>query len=141
VWDSFADVTFGGVVSGFTQGYLGKVALNGFQATLNSPGVSLTAFYSFTNSILNKVIVQGADGNFYGVLPYDSYDPYVGQIGDGSIYQVTPSGSFTTLYSFGSVINTFGTPLDGANPDGLVLGTDGNFYGTTQNGGYVTNVV
>ena len=36
----------------------------------------------------------------------------------------------TTLYSFGS------TPGDGASPQGGVIqGTDGNFYGTTEDGG------
>ena len=36
----------------------------------------------------------------------------------------------TNLYSFGS------SPLDGIDPSaGLVQGNDGNFYGTTQDGG------
>lgn len=43
---------------------------------------------------------------------------------------------FKTLYSFGSLVDTNGTPLDGANPvASLVRGDDGNFYGTTQYGG------
>jgi uncharacterized repeat protein (TIGR03803 family) len=37
----------------------------------------------------------------------------------------------TTLYSFGG--------SDGSNPNGLVQGTDGNFYGTTYRGGAYTN--
>jgi uncharacterized repeat protein (TIGR03803 family) len=50
---------------------------------------------------------------------------------------------FNTLYSFGSIMDTNGTPLDGANPvAGLVQGNDGYLYGTTQaggtNGGYGT---
>ena len=43
---------------------------------------------------------------------------------------------FTSLYSFGSVTDTNGTPLDGEGPyAGLVQGSDGNFYGTTAGGG------
>jgi len=44
---------------------------------------------------------------------------------------VTPAGDFTSLYSFCSVANC----TDGANPVGLILGADGNFYGVTAYGG------
>jgi uncharacterized repeat protein (TIGR03803 family) len=44
------------------------------------------------------------------------------------VYQITPSGNFTTLYPFDL--------SHGATPWGpLVQGTDGNFYGTTSKGG------
>src|ERR1035441_10019462 len=46
---------------------------------------------------------------------------------------------FTTLYSFGSVQDTNGNPLDGAIPvAGLVQGSDGYFYGTTAEGGTIS---
>jgi uncharacterized repeat protein (TIGR03803 family) len=46
----------------------------------------------------------------------------------GTVFMITTSGTLTTLYDFSG--------LDGQNPDGgLVLGTDGNFYGTTRFGG------
>jgi uncharacterized repeat protein (TIGR03803 family) len=55
-----------------------------------------------------------------------------GANGEGTVFKITPSGTLTTLYSFCS---GSGCP-DGANPyDGLVQGTDGNFYGTTYAGG------
>jgi uncharacterized repeat protein (TIGR03803 family) len=42
----------------------------------------------------------------------------------------------TALYSFGSVQDTNGVPLDGGSPvAGLVQGSDGYFYGTTEYGG------
>jgi len=48
--------------------------------------------------------------------------------GDGTVFKVTPSGTFTTLQSFCS---RSGCP-DGDFPQtGLVQATDGNFYGTT----------
>ena len=45
----------------------------------------------------------------------------------GTVYEMTPTGSITSLYSF--CLQT-GCP-DGKTPIGLALGTDGNFYGTT----------
>ena len=46
------------------------------------------------------------------------------------MFRISPSGSYTILYSFGSSHN------DGEYPyAGLVQGSDGNFYGTTYDGG------
>lgn len=71
-------------------------------------------------------LVQGLDGNFYGTTTYG------GAYGYGTIFTVTRGGTLTTLYSFCSQT---GCP-DGSNPvAGLVLGTDGDFYGTTMYGG------
>jgi uncharacterized repeat protein (TIGR03803 family) len=71
-------------------------------------------------------VTQGGDGNFYGTTfgggPND----------DGIIYKITPSGSFSTLYTFCSQTDCH----DGDYPEaGLILGSDGNFYGTTVSGG------
>ena len=70
-------------------------------------------------------LVQGRDGNFYGTT-WGGYN-------NGTVFKVTPSGTFTTLY-------TFSGGADGAHPlAGLIQGTDGNFYGTTSRGGSSTN--
>ena len=73
-------------------------------------------------------LVQGADGNFYGTAPNG------GPNSNGTVFAISPDGSFfTNVYSF-----TGGT--NGASPaGGLIVGTDGNFYGTTYSGG-VSNV-
>jgi uncharacterized repeat protein (TIGR03803 family) len=44
---------------------------------------------------------------------------------------ITPQGTMTTLHSFSA--------SDGATPNQLVLGIDGNFYGTTISGGTNTD--
>jgi uncharacterized repeat protein (TIGR03803 family) len=68
--------------------------------------------------------VQGGDGNFYGTTWAG------GTSTNGNVFQISPSGSYSNLYSFGSF------PNEGANPNaGLVQGSDGNFYGTTYFGG------
>ena len=69
-------------------------------------------------------LVQGTDSNFYGTTSDGGAD------GDGTVFQISPSGGYTNLYSFA------GHPNDGANPyAALVQGTDSNFYGTTSDGG------
>ncbi|MGO8670964.1 MAG: choice-of-anchor tandem repeat GloVer-containing protein, partial [Capsulimonadaceae bacterium] len=50
-----------------------------------------------------------------------------GSTGAGTIYQITSAGDLTTVYSFSST--------DGANPNALMQGSSGNFYGSTVNGG------
>jgi uncharacterized repeat protein (TIGR03803 family) len=74
--------------------------------------------------------VQGMDGNFYGTtnqggnIKICTYN----YGGCGVVYRITPSGKFKVIHTFDQT--------NGANPtDPLVLGTDGNFYGTTELGG------
>jgi uncharacterized repeat protein (TIGR03803 family) len=68
------------------------------------------------------LIAQGRDGNMYTTTPAG------GKHGIGTAFKITPGGTLTVLHSFTS---KEGTPLSG-----LVLGTDGNFWGTTYNGGH-----
>jgi len=75
-----------------------------------------------------SVLVQGFDGDLYGVTAAGG----VTGKNSGTIFKISPSGTFTTLYTFCAQT---GCP-DGAIPGAaLVLGTDGNFYGTTVYGG------
>jgi uncharacterized repeat protein (TIGR03803 family) len=72
-------------------------------------------------------LVQGTNGSLYGTT-YSG-----GSNLAGTVFSVTTSGTQTLLYSFK------GGTKDGSNPTGgLTLGTDGNFYGTTQQGGSAT---
>jgi uncharacterized repeat protein (TIGR03803 family) len=71
-------------------------------------------FYSYSG-----ILAQGRDGNLYGTLDGG------GTSNLGTVFTITPTGAITTLYNFSGP--------DGAYPaSGLTLGTDGNFYGTTQ---------
>jgi uncharacterized repeat protein (TIGR03803 family) len=75
-------------------------------------------------------LVQGTDGNLYGVTSAGGPSPLAG--GDGTIFKIAPSGSLTTIYDF----CLRGDCPDGAHPaGGLVLSTGGNFYGTAAQGG------
>jgi uncharacterized repeat protein (TIGR03803 family) len=96
-------------------------------------GQTLTTLATFpTYNTTPYGLVQGTDGNFYGTTAHG------GLFSQGSVFVVTPSGVLTTLYSFCAQQTT--TCPDGywASPN-LILGTDGNFYGTTQFGGTGVN--
>ncbi len=69
-------------------------------------------------------LVQGNDGAFYGVT-------YQGGTSNlGMVFKITSTGTLTILHNF------VGAPNDGTYPrSGLILGSDGNLYGTTLNGG------
>jgi len=82
-------------------------------------------------------LTLGTDGNFYGTTQGNGFcpNPY------GTVFKVTPAGKLTTLHVFPAP----STETDGAYPSGpLTLGADGNFYGTTAQGGttpYATGTV
>jgi len=77
-------------------------------------------------------LTQGPDGNYYGATQYDGSDDCNQVPGCGTIFKVSPQGNLTTLYTF-----CMEQPCtDGGSPwAGLLLGTDGDFYGTTYEGG------
>jgi uncharacterized repeat protein (TIGR03803 family) len=74
-------------------------------------------------------LVLGTDGNFYGATEGYSGN---GKINAGTVFKVTPTGTPTTLHVF---CTQTGCPDGDAPYAGLIQGTDGNFYGTTQGGG------
>jgi uncharacterized repeat protein (TIGR03803 family) len=72
-------------------------------------------------------LVQGTDGNLYGTTELGG-----GTTIFGTVFRVTPDGTLTSIYSFCSQPRC----ADGSSPyAGLLLGTDGNFYGATSLGG------
>jgi uncharacterized repeat protein (TIGR03803 family) len=67
-------------------------------------------------------LAQGPDGNFYGTAFYG------GLYKAGTFFKITPNGHFTLLYTF-----DFNSPQV---LGGVILATDGNFYGATYNSLY-----
>jgi uncharacterized repeat protein (TIGR03803 family) len=92
-----------------------------------TPSGKYTILYRFSGAppdggLPEAAPVEGTDGNFYGTA-YQG-----GEQAFGSVYKLTRSGKFSTLYSFDST-----TGVDLISP--LVQGSDGNFYGTASQGG------
>ncbi len=85
-------------------------------------------------------LVQGSDGNFYGTTEDGGAAGQCGPLGCGTIFRVTPTGAFMTLYTFCPQGNCGYNAPDGAHPlAALVQGADGSFYGTTEAGGSTAN--
>ena len=77
-------------------------------------------------------LVLGLDGSLYGVTQSGGPSTPGCPGGCGSVFKITTGGTLTTIYSFCSESEC----ADGVGPDaGLLLGTDGNFYGSTTGGG------
>jgi uncharacterized repeat protein (TIGR03803 family) len=112
-----------------------------------TPSGAETVLYSFVNvsgsldgNSPSGALMQGTDGNFYGTTTLG------GAYGQGTVFQVTPSGVVTVLHSFsgcydllneGAICGISGS-TDGAGPvGGLIQDSAGDLYGTTVNGGTV----
>jgi uncharacterized repeat protein (TIGR03803 family) len=91
------------------------------------PSGSFTTLYSFTGNdgfAPYAGLVQGGDGFFYGTTAYGG--PY----GRGTVFGMSTAGSLTMLNGFAA------DNCEGNTPSApLVQGNDGNFYGTTYEGG------
>ncbi len=93
-----------------------------------TPSGTLTKLFTFNEFNNPAWLIQGTDGNFYGTMAYGGSGQGCNGGSCGTVFKITPSGTLTTLHSFDK--------SDGGNPAaGLIQGTDGNFYGTTQYGG------
>ena len=101
-----------------------------------TPTGTLTALHSFKKSqeegnYPESGLIEGKDGAFYGTTTQGGGAvPGKGWVGSGTAFKITPAGEFTVLHRFPEKEG------DGKTPSGgLVEGSDGDFYGTTESGG------
>ena len=120
--DFYGTTTEGGSYNG---GTLFSISSSGVLTTLHffcSQGGTACSDGEYPKASL----LPASNGNLYGTTS-------TGGSGDaGTLFSITPSGTFTTLYSFCSQTLC----ADGVEPEAaLIFGKDGNLYGTTLNGG------
>jgi uncharacterized repeat protein (TIGR03803 family) len=116
-----------------------------------TPEGVLSVFYSFPYDTSTSTapdgwfpqagLVQGKDGNFYGVASEggtggEACADTTGLSGCGTVFKLTPSGTLTVLHSFCGGSGCGSLTTDGAEPTGrMVFAANGDLYGTTQIGG------
>ena len=106
-----------------------------------TPGGALTVLHDFcggygctglaTDGVLPLGrLALGPDGNLYGTTEQGGF--YDGLYNQGTIFRISLSGAYSIVHLFTGGVGTG----DGEDPGaGLTLGSDGNFYGTTEAGG------
>jgi uncharacterized repeat protein (TIGR03803 family) len=118
------DGSFYGTTSAGGTNNLGTV----FQVTSSGQLTSLYSFSGPDGANPYGGLVQGPDGFLYGTTANGGLTNGTNATGFGTVFQISTNGALNTLAYFNGT--------NGANPRGsLVLGPDGNYYGTTLAGG------
>ena len=122
----------GDIWSPLAQGRDGNIYVAGWSAYRMTPGGSFTKLHDFDwgkEGGNPQALTMGTDGNFY--LAMMEAGPGLGPDGpgpewaSGTLLKMTPSGTVTLLHSYPS-------PEGGGQPRQLIVGRDGNLYGTTD---------
>lgn len=116
-----------GALYGSTQA--GGVNGTGVLFRITMPG-TFSLLYTFPPAFTGgasspgKALVEGADGNLYGVTSFGGSQAVNGALGEGTLFMVSPAGAFVVLHSFDSP--------GPKRPSSLMRGRDGFLYGTTS---------
>jgi uncharacterized repeat protein (TIGR03803 family) len=114
---------YGTTFYGGTNGY-GTV----FEFATNGTLTTLVSFGKTNGAYPQAGLMRGADGNYYGTTSAGGAYTNLSGLGYGTVFKLGTNGALTTLVSFDGT--------NGASPEaGLIQGADGNFYGTTTQGG------
>ncbi len=128
----YGTTLYGGISSNGGYGTVYRITANG----------TFTLLYSFCSlsacsdgEYPRAAPVPGPDGNLYGTASLggaqNDFAP-CGPVGCGTVFKISPQGVLTTIYDFCSDAEC----SDGFDPtSALLLAPDGNFYGTSDDGG------
>jgi len=106
-------------------------ATHSVSAVEKTPSLPLQTLYTFTGGADGAnpyaTLIEDTSGNLYGTTMNGGSG--VGAEGYGVVFEVSPAGAETVLY-------TFTGGADGGYPSaGVIMDSKGNLYGTTQGGG------
>ena len=121
--------TRSGLLYGTTAGDSSGLGADSGSVFVISPRGELRTLYRFTGGADGAAptsLTEASDGNFYGRTSLG------GSSGNGTVFRMTPQGALTPLYAFTDSVSGGGSAL--------VEAPDGNFYGTSQDGGLVFRV-
>src|SRR5436190_1814412 len=109
---------------GTTSGSSGQQGLStAYSITSSGVFTTLHTFTAAEGQYVYAGLVQGTDGNFYGVACAGGANSW------GTIFKMTKAGAVTVLHNF--------TEGDGYEPGyPLIQASDGNFYGATFQSGF-----
>jgi uncharacterized repeat protein (TIGR03803 family) len=99
-------------------------------STAGVPGDTFLFDCETTGRVPVGRLVQGVDGDLYGTTVHGGiYNCGTGYCEDGVLYEVAPNFDYSVLYDFGGITG------EGTEPMGVILGSDGKFYGNDTAGG------
>jgi uncharacterized repeat protein (TIGR03803 family) len=102
-----------------------------FKVTPKGQETILYKFLGSPDANNPSALARASNGDLYGTSAAGGNTGCGSNAGCGTVFKVTPAGKETVLYSF------TGVGSDGEYPDALIVGSDGNLYGTTSAGGTV----
>lgn len=104
-----------------------------FRMTADGTVKTVHSFHGSDGAEPEGPVIQASDGNLYGTTTQGGTSSNCGNsLGCGTVFTINSHGVLTTLYNFCVQMNC----TDGNLPvAGLVQASDGNFYGTTVQGG------
>jgi uncharacterized repeat protein (TIGR03803 family) len=141
-YQSWSSLTLGSDDRFYGTLYYGGAGNNGTLFRLKRPSdftvmhafAPTTAGYAPEGARPVGALTKGPDGFFYGTTSEG------GLLGGGTLFRLGLDGTFTHLYDFPfgtppAPVGVFGYPVTMQIASPLLLGADGNLYGTTMNGG------
>ncbi|MQA29450.1 MAG: choice-of-anchor D domain-containing protein [Luteitalea sp.] len=134
-----------GVIQGSDGSFYGTTRVGGqfdagtvFRLTADGALTTLHSFAGVDGAQPAATLTEGSDGRLYGTTSFGGprFAGPSGPQGDGTVFAIDPSGTFSMLHGFGTSSGEGWYPIGG-----LVASVDGGLYGVTSRGGTIGGTV